>query len=290
MKFWTTTLKFWLTITKMKTDCGCAATAAKRGAPSKEGGWKARCGVVFENKRAMKWHQSVCAACDSIKRQNIKERQAKVNNDSIHKAAASKAARLTAQRPEIISQRSANLAKWRKENPEKFSECVKAAQAAAKGRSKAELWVGSYLGDMWRDSQIFCRAANSNKQVDFVCGKIWIEIDGFWHFNETKRVKDLRPSRLKQTLEARQYRDAILKDEALRRGDIMLLRFSVECFYRNGEMKPEWLQCLIAMLQSPKPGIWCHGKLYESPPWAKEGCTILKYPTPSTISCCPVES
>lgn len=247
----------------------------------------ARCGLVLANRRALKIHQKGCEICCAVKDANIKTRQLKVNNDPIHKNASSKAAKITSKRPEIIERRSAVLAKWREGHPDEFAKNTEAAQKAAKNRSKAEIWLSSYLG--WKEGRIEC--GDTRKQVDLVSDKIWIEVDGFWHFFETKRKKDRRPSRLRNTLELRQSRDVILNEEVLKRGDVMLLRFSVECFNRRtGEMKEEWLPYLTAMLQSPKPGIWCHGKLYELVPWAKEGCTISKSPTPSTTSCCQVES
>jgi hypothetical protein len=270
-----------------RQHCIVCNSEVKLGAPSKTEGWIARCGERFSNERAKKLHHQTCLKCTKIKKQNIQKRQLNHNQSESQRLASSKAAKITSRRPEIQQQRAQVLAQWRLDNPEEFAKCIMAAQKSSKRESKPELWLKQHLGESWKTIQIRC--LDKLKQVDLVKDNIWIEVDGFWHFFDTKRTKDLRPSRLKNTLSLRQYRDLILKDEAIRRGNVTLLRFSVECFYRTGEMKPEWIQYLTQILQSPKPGIWCHGKLYELCPWAKEGCSTLKLPPLNTTSSCPME-
>jgi hypothetical protein len=238
---------------------------------------KARCGLLLDTYRSLVSHQRECTQCESIKRANIKSKNLKTNQSDGHRVASSKTARLTSARPEIQAARAENLRKWREANPEAFAKCVEAAMRSPK-RSKMETWLRLQLG--WDMARIRCKKTKIQKQVDLVKGKVWIEVDGFYHFLENPHVGR------KQTLQDVQQRDLLLKNEAIRRGDITLLRLGMECFASStGAMKLEWYQLLQDMLASPIPGVWCFGKLYESCPWASEGCTILKSPHPPTTSC-----
>ena len=115
-------------------------------------------------------------------------------------------------------------------------------------------------------------------------GRVWIEVDGYWHFFGHKNVKDQRPSRQIDRLAVVQAKDAMLNQEARDRG-VCLLRIATSCFYsKSGRMKETWLAWLTAMLRSPMPGVFCAGELYESAPWASSGCTIWKSPTHATTS------
>lgn len=181
---------------------------------------------------------------------------------------------------------------WRRENPEAFAEATRKMVQAPKRRkdgspwSKAEAWLRKTGTLTWDSAQVRC--GEERKQVDFVGPdhKIWVEVDGFFHFFELKAKRSR-----KAPLATVQARDAMLNEEARRRGDVMLLRFSGGCFRSSdGKMKVEWSGWLSAMLRSPIPGIWCCGKLYESVPWVSGGCTILKSPTRDTTSSSPTES
>jgi hypothetical protein len=178
-----------------------------------------------------------------------------------------------------LAARAKQLSEWRKNNPEKFAACTEAAWKSSK-RSRMEQWLKATLG--WEMSKIRC--GEFRKQVDFVKDHVWIEIDGPHHFKETWPVKWNRPWSIIQE------RDQMLKEEAISRKNITLIRAGMECFKSsNGAMKEEWFQVLTYMLGYPIPGIWCLGKLYESVPWANDKCMILKLPAQRTTLYCPQE-
>ena len=169
---------------------------------------------------------------------------------------------------------------WWIENPEKGAEIVMKAHASVK-KSKMEAWLRESGTLTWETAQIRC--GEERKQTDFVSPdhKIWVEVDGPFHFFDNWKNRQGEWNLINV-----QFRDQILKDEALRRGDVTLIRLSLKCFVpATGKMRPEWLEWLLKMLQSPIPGVWCCGELYRSVPWANDGCTILKSPTPNTTSC-----
>jgi hypothetical protein len=140
-----------------------------------------------------------------------------------------------------------------------------------------EKWLQMQLG--WEMSRIRC--GKDRKQVDLVKGNIWIEADGFYHFNENPHGK-------KRPLVIVQQRDAMLNKEAIRRKNVMLLRLGMDCFASStGAMKIEWWEIVQHMLQFPIPGVWCLGKLYELCPWVNDKCMILKLPQLPIIFSCP---
>jgi len=235
---------------------------------------------VPKRQRAM--HKRDCATCAAVKAENIRQRMIAHNTRPEQKAAASEAAQRTSSRRDIQLQRVARMHAWQREHPEQIEAIWESARRAGK-KSKAEAWLRSEAILSWPDAQIRCGL--KKKQVDFVSPdhKIWVEVDGFFHFHEASKTR--------KQLTKIQERDAMLRDEALRRGDVTLIRLSGQCFRSSdGRMHREWLEWLTATLRSPVPGVWCAGALYESVQWASAGCTILKSPTQNTTLCCPTES
>lgn len=247
-------------------------------------GVSVRCGLRVK-KRKRSEHQQACPECLAIKAVNIKKRMERHNRSDEQRKRASETAKRTSARPEIQAARAALLRKWREENPEAFSKCTAAAQASPK-RSKPEAWLRENLLLGWPQGQIRC--GEERKQVDFISESVWVEVDGFFHFFEVKRIRDTRPSRLKRTLAVVQGRDAMLNQEARSRG-ICLIRVGVDCFARDGALRDEWKRTFTAMLHSMPPGVWCLGRLYEPVLWAQDGCTILKFPTLNTTTFSPTE-
>lgn len=235
--------------------------------------FKSRCGLEFYGRRKMKLHQSDCDNCLLIKKENIKLRQLKHNQSQEQRLASSQSAINTSKRPDILLKRTENLKKWREENPEALDAIFRSGQLSSK-KSKLEMWVkNNLLKDGWSPQRIECN--QDRKYVDFVNGKIWIEIDGPFHFYEMFHSRPLKNV---------QTRDELLKNECLRRQDVTLIHIDFKCFHRTGRMKDEWQQIFMQMLRLNQPGVWCLGELYELTPWAKDGCMILKSPIPNIIS------
>ena len=130
--------------------------------------------------------------------------------------------------------------RWREGHPEEFAQNTrKMYETPRKSRkdgspfSKAEDWFRKSKALVWEEAQIRC--GEERKQVDFVSPdhKTWVEVDGFFHFFEFRKGKSL--GRI-------QFRDAMLRDEATKRGDVMLIRLEGSCFHGpTGKMYDEWL-------------------------------------------------
>ena len=241
-----------------------------------------RCGIEFLRYQGLAEHHRTCPKCTEIKKHNIKVRMEKLNLENQapeRKAIFSETAKKTSARKEVQEARAAQLKRWRDNNPEKFAESIYKAQKAPK-KSRMEMWLRNTLA--WEPSYVCC--GQDRKYVDLAHEKTWIEVDGCFHFWQIKRKR----SRRSHNLQSVQNRDAMLKDEALRRGDIMLVRLSLSLFRRKtGEMLSEWFTTLQTMLQSPIPGVWCLGEYYELCPWANDNVTILKSPSQLTTSFFP---
>lgn len=247
--------------------------------------FEARCKMVFQRWRERENHQKTCESCIAIKKENIKAKNLKTNQSESHRKASSITARITSARPEIQQQRAERLKKWRKENPEKFAKCTEAAQRSSK-KSRMEAWLRMQIN--WKGKKIRCKKRPNKKwkQVDFVKGKIWIEVDGFYHFFEHPKNVESKKFRLPTV----QQRDEMLLEECIRRKDVMLIRLDMTCFHSStGRMKTQWWTLLQSMLISVTLGIYCLGELYESCPWAKNKCTIWKSPVQPTTLYCPTE-
>ena len=239
----------------------------------------ARCGQEYPTLKSAIEHQKQCAECLEIKKRNRTELMREIHRLPQCKPAFSVTARRTSARPEIQASRAANLKRWRDENPEKFREAVAKSTLASGKRSKNECGLRALID--WPQAQVRC--GTERKQVDFVSEKVWIEVDGYYHFFSPKRRPAPR-KRPQRPLENVQTRDEMLNAEARRRG-ITLIRLAGSCFHTStGRLRLIWEPWLMAMLRSPTPGVWCAGALYESCPWASGGCTILRSPPPPTTS------
>jgi hypothetical protein len=112
------------------------------------------------------------------------------------------------------------------------------------------------------------------KEVDFIRGNIWIEVDGCWHFGMNFTQTRYDPTKI-------HARDLMLCKEAERRGTITLVRLAPDCWRGNGKakLKLEWAAALNAILSNPKPGIWFFGESYLHGLWEKDICMTWKYVT-----------
>ena len=174
--------------------------------------YSTRCGVEFHLQRERDEHLRFCPICTDIKKQNIQLRMEILNKENLspeRKKIFSETAKKTAQRPEIIAQRANNLKKWREANPEKFAKITEAAWKSPK-KSRMENWLREQL--KWNSERIRC--GEERKQVDFVKDKIWIEVDGFYHFFEHSSNSENQFRLLKV-----QKRDKMLNEECVKRGD-----------------------------------------------------------------------
>lgn len=251
-------------------------------------GQEMRCGARIP-KLGVADHRRSCERCIEIKKANIAERMRKHNSRPEQRAAASAAAKKTSQRRDLQLERAGRMLAWQKDHPAEAAANLEKGRRSVK-KSRSEEWMATHLVGWKRHVKISCETIR--KEIDFQSPdeRVWVEVDGYWHFFGHKS-RDPRPSRQVDRLAGVRDRDSALNAEARRRGDVMLIRMAASCFVSSsGRIKDDWLEWLTATLLSPTPGVYCAGELYESAPWAREGCTILRSPTPSTTSSSPTGS
>ena len=251
-----------------------------------ESTFKTRCGIVLVRSKPYKQHLQECFKCINIKQANYKiiyQNVSDRNRTESQKRSASVAGIKTNSDLKIRQQNINRIKKYGAENRDKILTALESGRSKNTGRSKAEDWLRNNIL-LLPQGRIRCQA--HLKQVDFVdtINNIWIEIDGFHHFFTKSASKSKWPSRCKERLYGVQSRDVMLGQEALRRSNVMLLRFSGDCFASNTGKIKEWArQILHQKMNIPEPGIWCVGKLYQHAPWVHDGCLTLRWLTPHTI-------
>ena len=228
-------------------------------------GWKARCGILFSKKEEMYAHYtSGCDECSSAKRTRLK-----AVIDTLAKSKRKKQGwpcecgaslgtrklwgehkRGCATHQERISAlnkiRSDTLARWKRDNQEEWAK-----QTYQHKKSKPEQWLKSYL--KWDGGLVPC--GSDNKQVDLVCDNIWIEVDGPFHFWPIFQIKKIpMDSKFEKILARTQGRDEMLNQEAIARGNVCLIRMSVDCFFASGPIRASALEELNLILKNPQPG------------------------------------
>jgi hypothetical protein len=187
---------------------------------------------------------------------------------------SSEAAKKTSARPEIIEQRSKNLANWREKNPEDFAEkcwkpMLKAKPTKPTWFSKPEKILFNFLRSLPDFDFMFNQVVESDKfhwaskrkQVDIgdKSKRIYIEFDGPYHshlFNKNDATKfneiKLRDILLEECIEERQW---------------ILVRISYDQFHDsktkgNEYFQPDCLEMLLSIIRNNRPGVYKLGKYY----------------------------
>lgn len=187
-----------------------------------------------------------------------------VNRSDIMRQKSSETAKKTSARPEILEQRSANLKKWRDENPDEFyDKCISKMLNVWHSKPECLLLdiVREYSDYTFKSNQFVksdeFTSKSKRKQVD-MCDKskrTYIEFDGKLHF--INPWKD------------RRMFDVIASDAALDRHIIkhnwVLIRVGYDQFsYRKSDygFKKECLERVFGILDNPTPGVHYIGDVY----------------------------
>jgi hypothetical protein len=176
---------------------------------------------------------------------------------------ASETAKKTSARPEILEQRTKNLANWRFEHHDEFYEkCVKAMQDVK--HSKPEMLLFEFLknveGYNFKLSQIVksdsFTSKSKRKQIDIADkeARVYVEFDGPCHFQSLHGDEKLCEIR---------KRDVEL-DEHIKKHDWVLIRVSHDQFsYKsNGGFSESCVKQLREILSNPTPGVHFIGDAY----------------------------
>jgi hypothetical protein len=214
----------------------------------------------------VKMSQAVSAAImsNSVERARRSKMLGDMNRTDEARQRSSNTAKITSARSEIQAQRSANLARWRAENPDEFYEkCTRAAIESPKARTKPELFVHNYLVNIFPEriwdlgkqikSELFTTRQSRRAQIDILDREnlIAIEIDGPWHFKCELHQGD-NPEK--------SFADRITRDQQL--NNVMqilgycLIRLSYDTWHgRTGIVKPEHMQKLYDLISEAQPGV-----------------------------------
>lgn len=179
------------------------------------------------------------------------------------KKVASKTAKKTSARPEILKARVAQLKKWRDENPEEFYEkCTKIMHS--KWSSTPEKILRDFCQNIipslkWNQQilakKYFTMNKTGRKQVDLIDKKrkIIIELDGPHHFEPIYGEEILLLNKQKDLALNKYCNDS----------NYLLIRISHSEFkYSSKKFNQETLNKIEKILESNQPGIYKIGKEY----------------------------
>lgn len=185
------------------------------------------------------------------------------NKSSFMRNLASKTAKETSSRPEILQKRTDILQQWRDNNPEIFYEkCISKMLSGWQSKPEKILYeiCKSFSGFSFKRNQTVKSNSFINKskrkQVDIVDKekRIYIEYDGPLHFKETS---------LKISLAEIQLKDKLLNEHILE-NNWTLIRISYDQFsYKaQGHFIDSCLDSLKKILSSSVPGLYFIGNMY----------------------------
>jgi len=213
---------------------------------------------------------SILSNPDEIKRRS--ELMGKINQTDLMRQKASETAKKTSARPEIIAQRTKQLADWREANPKEFSEkCSEKLCTTYNSKPETMLFdfvsklsEFSFTRNQFVKSEKFT-TKNKKKQVDMgdKNKRIYIEFDGAIHF---------KPIHGEDALKKVQEKDKLL-EEHINKHNWTLIRISEDQFvYRTRQIdrvkynasffKEECLTKLVEILNSKIPGVYKIGEKY----------------------------
>lgn len=216
----------------------------------------------FKQKMSRAVREAILSNPDEIKRRA--QVMSNVNRSDIMRKKASETAIKTSARKDIQEQRSAQLKKWRDENPDEFYEkCTSKMLDVFHSKPELELFkiVSQVEGHQFKLNQVIKSdlfiSKSKLKQIDIGNKKqnIYIEFDGPLHFINTN---------LNQLNEVQQ-KDKLL-DEHILKHEWILIRVSYDQFsYRSSDygFKKECLEKLFAILDKPISGVHRIGENYE---------------------------
>lgn len=160
---------------------------------------------------------------------------------------SSKAAKVTSSREDILAARTAQLARWRENNPEKFQETI--TKRLEKKTSKPERLLYELCKNTLGSSttkqlqiqhpEIPTKTKRARVDIAHREKKILVEFDGPFHF---------KPIAGQEHLEHRRMRDLAVEKYAVERG-YLLIRVSYDT-YIKGQFTDEAKRAIIEALQS----------------------------------------
>lgn len=201
---------------------------------------------------------------------NPKERKrragvmADVNRSDVMRKKSSDTAKITSARPEILEQRSANLKKWRDDNPDEFYDKCTAKMLNTTWHSKPEILLFDIvicrqdykfkLNQVVKSNKFISRSKRKQIDIGDKLRRVYIEFDGELHFKQTKLDQ----------LDKVRTKDNLLNEHIIEHGWV-LIRVGCDQFsYRKSSygFKKECIERLLGILDNPTSGVHCIGDVY----------------------------
>lgn len=248
----------------------CESSRLKYEATAKDNGnWIVRANergddlTDYKSRMGQAVRESILSSPDDRKRRA--QVMSDVNKTDSMRQKASDTAKKTSARKDIQEQRSANLKKWRDENPDEFYEKCTSKMMNPNWQSKPEALLCQILSlienyqfkpNQVVKSELFT-TKSKRKQVDVgdKSKRVYVEFDGPLHFKQTS---------LNQ-LEVVQEKDRLL-DEHITRHGWTLIRVGYDQFsYRKSDygFNKECLKKVFDILNNPNSGVYKIGKVYD---------------------------
>lgn len=245
------------------------------------GDWIARANERGENLSEYKRKMSQSVSQSVLSNPTERKRRAillgELNKTDEFRKKASETAIKTSAKPEIIAQRSERLRKWRENNPEEFrTKCWEKMVRSQKKwkKTKPEKWFQKWVnqqypntfeyGKMLRNNQFKRSGKSDRKQIDFRSKdrKIYIEIDGPFHFENMTREKKIESSIFREAIEKTRLRDRIL-EEVIEKKQKCLIRIGYGCWVDStGRIKQTILDKVKEIIDNKQTGIFKLGEEY----------------------------
>jgi len=195
----------------------------------------------------------------------------RLNKTDQFRKKSSIAAKATSLRPDIIESRTANLARWRDENPEEFYEkCTSKMHSSWQSKPEKLLFqiVNNKLPHRFeRNQQIrrikkFKTVRSGTRQIDILdkIGKVVIEFDGIHHFKNMFKTNNS----FEKTRERDAELNAVLVDEGYTVIRIAHDRFS---YKSGGNFDESSIEELFNIIAAKKTGLFLIGEGYQA--WQK---------------------
>ena len=194
-----------------------------------------------------------------------RERRSKMlgslNKTDAFRKRASDTAKITSARIDVQQNRSAQLKRWRDNNPKKFA-AISAKLISIKRKSKPEMAIDRWLIENYKGifkySQFFYsktfKTISSKKQVDFLSSDktTIIEVDGPLHF---KQLFDQLGKIREKDIALSIY--SIVKQKSL-------IRISFDCWAQStGNFSQPTLDKIKELIDNPTPGVHFIGKSWN---------------------------
>lgn len=220
---------------------------------------------LTEYKAKMATAVSDAIMANPVERVRRSRQLATLNKTNEFRARASKTAKRTSMREDVIADRSAQLKKWRDENQDEFyDKCI--SKMIGSYHSKPEIALFAILSAQFTFlknnqrlySALFKSVKTSRRQLDIASKEhlIAIEYDGPYHFRQLHKTYDLNGTKLKD----------IELNTILPQLGWVLIRISHDQWsYRSGEgFKDACIKQVVHLIEQAVPGCYKVGDAYNS--------------------------